>query len=111
MGASLSTEMHPWQPARRARYLRVVDLLVHREPDVARWERRDFSPGAGDGPRAGDHRDEFRREVGVERPGTPLARLGRPLLRRVQVDASRRALDHLALVARGPASDATRRRS
>jgi uncharacterized protein (UPF0548 family) len=30
------------------------------------------------------------------RPGTPLARCFRPIVRRLQIDASRRALDHLA---------------
>jgi uncharacterized protein (UPF0548 family) len=36
------------------------------------------------------------------RPGTPLARLFAPLVRRMQVTASRRALEHLATVAAGP---------
>ncbi|MCE9574181.1 MAG: DUF1990 domain-containing protein [Deltaproteobacteria bacterium] len=38
------------------------------------------------------------------RPGTRLARLFAPIVRAMQVDASRRALDHLAAVARDPSA-------
>jgi uncharacterized protein (UPF0548 family) len=40
------------------------------------------------------------------RPGTRLARLAAPVVRRVQIAAGRAALDHLAAIARSPATNA-----
>jgi hypothetical protein len=48
-------------------------LVAGRAPKLAIWEARPFSPGADAGPRAGDKRDHYEREVGDEPPGAPLA--------------------------------------
>jgi uncharacterized protein (UPF0548 family) len=48
-----------------------VELVVG-PPSLDAWERRAFSPGADAGPRNGDHRDAYEREVAHEPPGDPL---------------------------------------
>jgi uncharacterized protein (UPF0548 family) len=49
-----------------------VDILVG-PADLARWERRPIWPAVLAGPRPGDARDCFGREVAVEPPGPPVA--------------------------------------
>jgi len=50
-----------------------VDLVTGRAPDLARWEGRPFWPAIAAGPRRGDARDCFRRDVATEPPGPPVA--------------------------------------
>ncbi len=38
---------------------------------IEEWERRDFTPGTGDGPRDGDSRDAHEFDCAIERPGEP----------------------------------------
>ncbi len=49
-----------------------VDFIL-RAAELARWEGRALWPGVEDGPRPGDARDCFRREVAREPPGQPVA--------------------------------------
>lgn len=48
-----------------------MDLLVG-AADLARWERRPIWPAVAAGPRPGDARDCFGREVALEPPGPPV---------------------------------------
>jgi uncharacterized protein (UPF0548 family) len=48
-------------------------LLPGRSPRLERWESRPFAPGVDSGPRPGDRRDLWQREVAREPPGAPLA--------------------------------------
>lgn len=50
-----------------------MEIVIGRQPDLTRWEARPFWPAIEAGPRAGDARDCFRREVAEEVPGQPVA--------------------------------------
>ncbi len=46
-------------------------LLAGAAAPLEKWEARGFSPGAIEGPEAGDRRDDFSRRVAREEPGKP----------------------------------------
>jgi Domain of unknown function (DUF1990) len=48
-------------------------VFRRRAPDLTGWEARPFWPAIAAGPRAGDARDRFRRDVAAEAPGEPVA--------------------------------------
>src|SRR5579871_837295 len=47
-------------------------LFGAQRADLGRWETRDFTPGASDGPCPGDHHDAYQRTVATEPAGEPL---------------------------------------
>lgn len=47
-------------------------LLPNQRPDPDAWEKRPFSPGVLDGPRASDNFDRHALQVAMESPGPPL---------------------------------------
>lgn len=50
-----------------------MDFVFFGTPDLARWERRPIWPAIAAGPREGDARDCYRRDIAVEPPGDPVA--------------------------------------
>jgi hypothetical protein len=53
--------------------MRIIWRLLGQQPDLRGLERLSFSPGVEQGPRPGDRRDSYQREVARELPGPPEA--------------------------------------